>query len=142
MKLSCKYWMPLFNQFISKANTIRIGCYNNEASVIEYVKNVGKKIINIDTEDNANMTLFMIDLTEESIKYLLKNCFSDNNLLKYFNFSLWHNNVELVSSEHYGNECTICNIDYDEINKYRSFIPKSSSIIVHDEEGIVFKTNC
>ena len=139
MKKTYNYWIPLFNQFIEKANTIKIGCWNSETEVIDYIKGIGKNIINIDTEDNPKMTIFLIELTDLSYNYLIENGFSEEHLLKYFDLSLWYDNVELVSSEHYGNECTICNITYDEIAKYRSFIPSSCSIIVHDEEGVVFK---
>lgn len=129
------FWKPLVLRYIKYSDTLRIDCWNNDEYAINRILPYAKKI---DRESNPNMTSVWLDTHFDVIDDIINNPFDNEQKIAWFSLFLEKDENCFFSSEHYGKEFSVLEVNKEEVEFLRTFITTDFCFHIWDCSGISF----
>ncbi|RLQ95148.1 hypothetical protein [Falsibacillus albus] len=116
-----KYWVPLLEYFLAKANKIEIHCWNDEVETIKELTALHNGVLQVVIQDN--LTIFTGNKTRGLTDYLLNNYTDKNEKIKWFTINVNQDEDSVIHSGHWGSEFFVPNVLEEEIELIKSLTP-------------------
>jgi len=114
---SYDFWKAMIQKISQKVTEFEIRCWENEEPAIETGEKFGKRADNFVTKE----IVYQGKVTKDFITEILNSYLTGNGRLKWFSIFFKKDNKIIFSSEHYGTEIIMHNINDEEIEAVRKY---------------------